>query len=249
MSSETDVVNRALSELGSRTNIVSLSMDVTTAAVNARMHYVPMRKKLIRCAPWGFTRKTIIASQLGDLIDGSSPYPWQYKYAYPPDCQKMRYVLAPPPQPSPMAPTVGAQMVVPWTGPRRDWRYVVANDDTTGPDTRVILSNVGQALFVYSKDVVDPEMWDAEFEEAMVLTMANKLVMSLSGNVGMKQTWAQLCDKAIMEARLSDGNEAVPRTDHEPDWITARGLYSRVVPALFNLGQFLPTWEEMNWGA
>lgn len=250
---ETDIVNRALSEIGGRVTIVNLATDKTTAAVNARLHYDPLRQQLIRCAPWGFTRKTIAASELGNLYNGSSPYPWQYKYAYPPDCLKMRYTLPPPPPGAAtiaQAPQTGIPvMLAPWSGPRRDCRYVVANDDTTGIDTRVILSNVNQAMFVYNKDVEDPEMWDPEFTNAMVLALSNKLVVSVTGNVGLKATYAQFCDKAIIEARISDGNEAIATTDHEPDWITARGAYSRADPAMLNMGMYRPVWENMNWGA
>lgn len=249
MSSETDVVNRALSEIGARITIVSLSEDTSTAGVNARLHYYPIRDQLIRCAPWGFARKTMVASQIGNLVDGSSPYPWQYMYAYPPDCLKMRYVLPPPPDPPPATMQPGTVQIVPWSGPRRDWRYVVADDDSTGVDRKVILSNVPNAILVYNKRVWNVQLWDPEFEDAAVMALSNKLVVPLSGNINMKKTWAQLCEVAIAKAKVSDGNETIATTEHEPDWITARGLYSRVVPNMFNMGLWQPVWDHMNWGA
>lgn len=253
MTTDTDIVNRSLSEIGGRVTVANLWMDTTTAAVNARLHYTPLRQQLVRTAPWGFTRKTIAAALLGTLAAGTSPFPWNFKYAYPSDCHKMRYILPPPPPSSVNAAPVltGVPvMLAPWSGPRRDWHYTIANDDSSGTDTLVILSNVDQALLVYNKDVIDPDIWDSLFSNAMVMALANKLVIPITGNAGMKGTYSQLCDKAIIEARIPDANETVHTTDHEASWIVGRGSYMRVVPTVpFTLGQYDASWESMNWGA
>jgi hypothetical protein len=254
MTQDVDICNRALSEIGARAVIQDLATDTSSAAMNCRLHYQPLRQQLIRAAPWAFCRKTISMTLLGSLTDTppGSPYPWQSKYAYPSDCLKVRYILPPPPPVDTISPVVGEPLFYsPWCGPRRDWRFLIANDDTTGLDTKVILSNVCQALLVYNKDVVSPDAWDAQFQDALVAALASKIVLAITGNAGMKQSFVQIAQGAITTARMADGNESLASTDHTPDWIQTRGVGSPFgySPFAFTSGQWYGGWDQMNWGA
>lgn len=250
MTSEADICNRALSEIAARATISSLS-DTSASAVNCRMHFATLRRQLLRTAPWGFARKTAALSLLGSLELSTSPYPWLYKYAYPADCLKIRYTLPPPPTFDPTAVLVGDTFVLPWTGPSRQCRFLVAVDDTTTQDAKVILSNVENALLVYNKDVTNPAIWDDLFTNAMVMGLANKIVLAITGNAGMKKAYAEMAEMAIINARVADGNEAIVSTDHTPDWIATRGVSSYYAPTAYQglQGDYLGSWDNMSWGA
>ena len=222
-----DICNRALSRIGTRSTIASL--DEGSAEANAcQLWYDELRQQLLRVAPWGFSRATIVLTQLGDLIpDNTAPSPWLYKYAYPSDCAKFRYVLPPPILPSTnLAPNVGSVQPSQWAqGPSRSNRYVVGTDvDGNGNQITVLLSNLYQASGVYNREVTDPNQFDALFRGALTAALAYNLVAPLSGNVGQMESLAKEAERAILQARTADANESITRSDHTPDWIATRGL-------------------------
>lgn len=254
--SVTSICNRALSEMGKSILITSLD-DPGVAAAQCKLHYDSLRQQLLRMAPWGFARKTVTLTLLGQLTDTppASPYPYLEKYLYPPDCLKFRYILAPPfpPADPSVAPDVSVQNVwyFPWCAPRRDWRFVVEMDDTTSPARRVLLSNVTQALGVYTADVTDPTLFDPLFQDALVGMLAAKLVIPLSGNVGMKQSFVALAKDSILQARVADGNEAVPSSDHTVDWMATRGLTIgewNSGPGGSTWGSWYDGYDNASWG-
>jgi hypothetical protein len=56
----------------------------------------------------------------------------------------------------------------------------------------------------------------------------------------MKSGFKQLALLAINEARMNDGNEAMPKVDHTPDWIAARGVPPE--PAFMGDGAMMGSW-------
>lgn len=256
MTADVDICNRALGEIGARLVINSLT-ETSPAAVQCRLQYNPLREQLLRTAPWGFARKTLALTTLGLLTDSppASPYPWLAKYAYPADCLKVRYILPPPyglASDLNGEPDVSSGLVVPWCAPSRQWRYLPAYDDTVSPPRKVLLANVQSALCVYTVNVTDPDLFDALFTNALVMALANKLVIPLSGNVGMKQGYAALAEQAILQARAVDGNEAIPTSDHVVDWMAVReaSWYPNwgVGGDSFALGSWWGGYENMSWG-
>jgi hypothetical protein len=84
MTTDVDICNRALAEIGARVIIASLA-EATPAAKNCNLLYNPMRQQILRAAPWAFARKTLAITPIGLLTDNppASPYPWLAKYLYP----------------------------------------------------------------------------------------------------------------------------------------------------------------------
>lgn len=227
MTADVDIANRALSEIGARTVISSLA-ETSPAAVQCRLFYNTLREQLLRTAPWGFARKTLTLTTLGLATDTppTAPYPWLVKYAYPADCLKVRYILPPPFVTSDTAPNVSSGLVTPWCGPSRQWRFLKSYDDTVSPARTVLLSNVLSALCVYTVNVTDPDLFDPLFTNALTMLLADKLVIPLSGNVGMKESYVKLAMMAVTDARVADGNESITTSDHVVDWIATRGVGS-----------------------
>ena len=258
MTSSVDLCNRALSQIGTRSTIASLS-EASAEAVNCSLWYDSQRKALMRAAPWGFNRRQIALSQVGDLYpDATSPYPWAYAYAYPADCLKARYVLAPPPSVS----TAGTSTNVPQTGsviyptsywsPNRNNRFVIHNAvDANGNSSKLVLSNVYEALLVYTGDEQNPEMFDDMFTQALVDVLSYRLVIPLTGNAGMRTEFKQAAMTSIMEARAADGNEGMPSADHTPDWIKTRGIdspYGMNPLPWSQWGDWYSGYDNMAWG-
>jgi hypothetical protein len=254
-----DIANRAASRAGARQTIADLTDSKNPIAVACALEYEPLRQRLLRTAPWGFARKTLVLTTLGLATDTppAAPYPWLAKYLYPADCQKFRYVLPPPfaSTPQTVAPNVSDTSLVPWCLPSRAFRYIRAYDDTVVPAREVILSNVLSATGVYTADVTDPDRWDSLFTDAMVNGLANEICVPISGNVSLKQGFVQIAEASILKARTADSNEAIPSSDIPVDWIDVRGVggwtggFGGVnVPGPYGaLGFWNASYDSMNW--
>lgn len=224
-----NICNQALSEIGTQSAISDLG-EASAEAQQCSLWYDDLRKRLLRTAQWGFARRQVVLTLLGDLQDATSPYPYLFKYAYPSDALKIRYLLAPPVTftGTDDAPVVGEVIPFPfWMSPSRANRFMIASDvDENGTSRKVILSNVCAAIAVYTADEQNPDVFDDLFSGALASTLAYKLCNPLSGNIGQRQQFAQSAQAAILEARAADGNEAIPSSDITVDWITARGCGS-----------------------
>lgn len=226
--SANDVINRALDEIVARAEVTDYLTDQTQAGRVARRWYAVTRKRLLRAAPWGFARKTLLLTELANAQDDPDevPYPWQVKYTYPADCVKMRYLL-PPPFPvneGDPPPDVSSGPLIPWGGPSRQWRFLpgFTPEDDPDPAVKFLIANLPDAYGVYTADVEDDTLWDDLFMDAMEAVLAYRFVAPLTGNVGMKAGYATLAKEAVTQARAVDGNEAIPSADHVVDWMEAR---------------------------
>lgn len=249
-----DICNRALAEIGARSEITSLA-DATPQAQACNLFYNALRKQLLRAAPWGFARRTLLLTELGRSTDDPNivPYPWYVMYTHPSDCLKMRYILPPPIPPTVdgaiTPPAVGTVLPGPWCGPSRAWRYLISVDTSTSPDRKVILSNVLDAYGVYTMDVTETSLFDPLYENALSMALASKLVMALTGNVGLKNSFWQLANEAVIAARVADGNESIPTTEHMVDWIVGRGVWGATggMTGFSAIGDWY--WGyDLNWG-
>ncbi len=222
------ICNRALSEIGTRSTISSFDDD-STEAQQCGLWYDNTKTDLLRAAPWGFARRQIALTLLAQYNDPTVPFPWLYKYAYPEDCIKFRYLLPPPllGEDSVVAPQVGVGPQGPYNWrPSRQYRFLVNMDvnEDTGEETKVLLSNVPQAIGVYTRNVQNPDLFDSLFNSALSSALSYALVIPLSGNVGMRQDMRKSAEDAILQARVADGNEAIPTSDHVVDWMAARNV-------------------------
>jgi hypothetical protein len=93
------------------------------------------------------------------------PQPWRFEYVYPADALKIRAVKS----------TV---VFVPNFDPQ-PWPYSVDNDSSFSPPQRVILSQVPNALIVYTGRVVDPTTWDVLFLDEFIDELAKRMAPAL----------------------------------------------------------------------
>jgi hypothetical protein len=247
MTAVVDIANRALSSIGTRSQIADLGED-SNEARNCKLLLEPLRDELLRMAPWScafnFKNLSLICSAPGTPENptagadtwqkGIPPPPWSYEYAYPSDCLRCVYVV---PQfttgftsgvPITTAVTGGAPAF--WNGP--PVRFKIAVDQigidgkpaADGLDQRVILTNQEQAILAYVKRVSDPNVWDDQFQQALVAALAGRLVISLTGDKGLAQMKMGEANQYITLARQGDGNEGLTVNDVTPDWIRTRGI-------------------------
>lgn len=106
MTTQIDVVNRALQAIGTRTTVTSLN-EQSNEAIQANLIINQLRDDLMRMAPWScglnYANLTYITSAPGTPENptigtttwnkGQPPPPWAYEYQYPVDCLKGLWVV------------------------------------------------------------------------------------------------------------------------------------------------------------
>lgn len=239
MTTETDIVNRALQQAGARSSIANLN-EQSSEAKNARMIYVSTRQQMLRAAHWNFARKTayltVLKSAPGtpENPEASSAIwepatqpapPWMYEYAYPSDCLDVRFIM--PQISSTGGPLPGTGFPAyyysqPYIQPQAQ-RFLAAMDTINGNQVKVILCNQQMAVGVYTADIENVNLWDSLFQEAMVQALATQLVMPLAGDKSLRKLTAGAAMQAINTARVRDGDEGLTINDYVPDWLRVRG--------------------------
>jgi hypothetical protein len=96
---------------------------------------------------------------------------------------------------------------------------------TFGPQTdqRVILTNQEDATLAYTKQVIDPNVFDPAFRNALYASGGAGLCMALQGNRELANDLLTKANDIIRIARADDGNEGLTINDVTPDWIRIRG--------------------------
>jgi hypothetical protein len=240
MPSQTDICNRSLSIVGTRSTIAALTEN-SAEAIQCSLHYDSVLRGLLRLHTWSFARKQVSAATIcaaagmPENLSGNPPlplYPWSYEYAWPQDCVRFRRIEVPPSLPGTGAtlswtgnyPPLNAGSGIFSGGARPTPPFGISTDqDAAGNTIKVILTNQAQAIFVYTAFIADPNMWDADFTEAFVYILAARLCGPLTGDKNLTKIYLAEAQNAILQARLVDAAESAARAEHTPDWIRARG--------------------------
>jgi hypothetical protein len=235
----TDICNQALGALGTRSQITSMNESGEEARY-CRLYYENTRTGLLRGAHWNFARKTAYLSLLKsapgtpensdpgtgvwDPVTTPAP-PWLYEYAYPADCQQVRYIApqmnvggdsGTPIFSSPSYVPIPNVSLVPQ-------RFVVASDTISGEQVNVVLCQQTQAICIYTCDVDNPGLWDSLFQDAMVEALAFRMCFALTGDKTLAAGKQQAALIALKMAQARDGDEGLTVNDHIPDWLRVRG--------------------------
>lgn len=246
MTSNVDIANRALSAIGTRSSIASLTEN-SNEAKQCNILLIPTRDELLRLAPWNcafnYNSLALICAAPGTPENpsqgtltwqkGQPPPPWAYEYAYPADCLQAVWIV---PQFTtgfsggvPITTAVTGGLPQYWNGPPVEFKVAIDQilngvPAVGGQDTRVILTNQQDAILAYVKRVTDPDVMDAQFQQAWVAILAARLVFALTGETSLANMKIKEANDYITIARAGDGNEGLTVNDVTPDWIRIRGV-------------------------
>lgn len=179
--------------------------------------------------------------------------PWVYEYAWPIDALQMRFVPQNYLNPNqtiagnislPTAPLTTVSQPPFGTGMRLIPAPFLVSSDTNynvdpnsnwadlqglSPVSRtVVLTNVNQAVAIYTALMIYPSEWDALFEQAMVNLLTTRMALPLAKDQKFGLAVQDRADKALMgaltSARAASANESgFPQTiDNIPDFIRTR---------------------------
>jgi hypothetical protein len=237
MTSVTNIANRALQSIGTRSTISALT-EQSPEARNFNLIYEDTRDEVLSMAHWNFTRKTAILSLLKQApgtpgspsvtaMQWSSLYPsppWLYEYAYNSDCLQMRYIMGQWQYNTATIPIMSNNGQAPYLtdmAPTALW--IAAGDvDSNGNQINVVLTNQYQAIGVYTQRITNPALFSPLFVQALVAACAAKLAMSLTGDKDLAKLKFAEANAWITQARATDGNEGLTVIANEASWMLAR---------------------------
>jgi hypothetical protein len=186
---------------------------------------------------------------IGVPISTNVEPPWLYAYAWPTDGVKARWLpwnMIPPgtavPPMTNIAAAANGQMGLqparflvsssdqfPSIVGQTDWDNLPDPVEGAGLiNRRIVLTNVPNAMLVYTKLTLEIEEWDSLFTEAMVALLASRLAMIVIDDKKLAITeraqQIAIAKESIAIARTANANDAgFPQSvNHEAVWIKAR---------------------------
>ena len=239
MTSPADICNMALDAMSAKVTINGInppSPPNSLAAQVASRNYQTQVDSVFRAANWSDGRYQDSLEMLGAAVGTPEnpaggalpvpPFPWLYMYAYPTDCLRMRFVMEPPEAPDSSVPVLTNVI----SNPSRPAPMVGAPftpglvKDTNGNLVKVILTNVRQALGVYTIRVDNPDLWDVLLKNSIIAALAAFFVNPIARNKDLMAERTQVAAGLILTARVADANEGVTSVDHLPDFMAVRGV-------------------------
>lgn len=254
----TAIANRALNAAGSDFFLGDIEEGSTPAQICLRV-YSDCVRNLLRTAGWNFARKqapmlcladaTGQTANVGTLVPGNQ---FLYSYAYPIDCQLVRYVpwypfVNPGVPTNNITPSNSSSQIVDGLQnavigqrpvPARflvtsDQNYIPQGASNSAPGIAptgrtVILCNVPPtyAQLIYTYDAMYPNLWDHSFREAMIAYLASEIAVPIATDkkfgMMMRDQNIKIAMQKIKDARVNDGREGWHSSDLGVDWMRAR---------------------------
>lgn len=206
MKSESAICNLALQRIGVTIGIENLAQR-SKEAIACSLIFAEIRDKVLTEAPWPF------AKRLGTLnLSGDTPPTWKYRYAYPPNCLKVRRIF---PQrkdgedPSCLRRSVSAMQIP----------YELIGDDN---DNVTLCTDLENAAVEYTARVTNPLRFAAKFSSAFAWALAVELALPLAKGVEYSQNAKKMYDLEINEAVASALNEEKRGPVPDSEFILAR---------------------------
>jgi hypothetical protein len=198
--SEVQIAKLALSHLGDRYDITSLS-EASPEAEQVNLVFENLRDALVREHPWKFALSYFTPSALV----GTPPAHWGYMYAYPSDALKVWRII------NPLDP-IGVHLP--------PLKFSVGR---TSAGTKVLLTNESEPEFEYCRRITNIAEVDANFAMALSWRIAMHIAMPITGDGGIAQMMAQQAQYWVAHAKGEDANEGVASEQiRDPDWLRAR---------------------------
>lgn len=196
-SSVVTIWNLALARVGVSIFISSPTERSQSASV-CNLFYEPSRDFVLADFDWNFATKRAALSNLG-----SPPKNWAYRYALPTDCLKARFLVV-------------DGMREPTAAERIEFEVSVENE------ARVLYTDQALAELVYTRRVVDPNLFSPSFVMGLAWYMAGEIALPLSAAPALGTKAMQMYASVISAAGATSMNEGQEGQEPESEFIRGR---------------------------
>jgi hypothetical protein len=194
------VANMALSKIGARSTISSLSENSPEGRL-VRLWLTIARSQTLQAYNWSFARKRKTLTLSSDIPDGTDTL-WAYRYNYITDALAVREIW------NPMGPAADA---IPYE--------TEFNTDRTA---KTILTNMEDAVGIFTLDVPEVASWPPLALEALATCLAWHIAFPITGNEQMADRMTAQFRYIIATAAAHDGNESIKSAPRDAESIRAR---------------------------
>tara|TARA_B100001013_G_C24619421_1_gene446588 strand:- start:475 stop:1122 length:648 start_codon:yes stop_codon:yes gene_type:complete len=196
MASEVQIAKLALSYVGDRFDITSLT-EASTEAEQVNLVFVEARDSLLRQHTWNFAKKFSSPAAL----TGTAPNLWTFMYLYPVDALRILSITNP---------------------AGREATPIKFEVGINGDDEYCVLTDQEDAQIKYIKRITDTQEFDANFTVAFAYSIAAKIAMALTGDGGIATNLYNMYQAQLNMARGNDAAEGIEPDPPEAGWILAR---------------------------
>lgn len=203
MSSVVDICNLAVSHLGSKATIASIS-EGSTESIVCRTHFYTVRDALLAEFNWNFSRRVEVMA----LRTETPPPGWAYAFSYPSKCIRVRQIWIQPP-PATLPPV----------------RFEVGGlEDSGGNDVVAIFANVSEGYVQYTRRIENAELFSAGFVLALSWRLAEAIALPITNRESIQELTIKLAAFKVEMGKAMDAGEGIQIvSDADPEYITARG--------------------------
>ena len=194
--STVQIANFALSKVGNDSTIESLTED-STEAKECNLWLEHSRKQALAAYDWSFARVTKTLAAHGD--DPTAL--WGYRYVYPVDCIKARFLQNP-------------------SGSQADPVPFVREQSDDG--TMSILTDLNEAKLRYTKDVTSPGLYTEYFIELLATILGSHIAFPLTTKVRLSQFLEAQARQMLIFAPAMDASEQQEKAPRDAEQIRGR---------------------------
>lgn len=196
---EVQIAKMALAMIGGESIETFDPPEDSAESHQVNLWYHHCRREILELFDWSFARK-----RMSPALDSNDPPSgvWAYRYQYPADAIAVRYIQNPAGR---AADPVPFQIELP-----------------TSPEVKTILTDVAEAVVVYTSNITIPSLYPPSFVNAFALILAARLMRTVRGDDKLKAEVAKEYEKMIMIAgsmNARQGREGPPR---DAIWIEGR---------------------------
>ena len=196
--SAVQIGNMALSHIGHRSTIESFD-EASAEAKQVKLWYDRARLEALEAFDWSFARKRqALAAHTDDPPAGV----WGYRYQYPADCLRARYLVNP-------------------SGPDAD---LVPFEVETSPDgaTLSILTDLTEATLIYTFPQANVLLFSSLFVSALSHLLAYYVAFSITTKKAIKDQELLNFSNTVRVAAAGGANESASKPPREAPWVSGR---------------------------
>jgi len=196
--SKVRIANMALSNIGSRSAIESLTED-SAEANECNLWYDWSRIQTLEAFNWSFARRSVSLATHGDDAPTKR---WAYRYVYPSNCVSIRFIENP----------IGEQAdPVPFE--------TELGDDG---DTLTIVTDQASAVAIYTFDLETTSLFSPHFIDALAAKLAARVAFALTGDKDVVNGMQNLFSSLIVQAPAFSASQKQEKAPREAEHIRAR---------------------------
>lgn len=200
MATRIEIINRALTKLGSDRLMSEADDNAASRAVEAI--YDGTLETLLRTYRWSFAIKRVQLAQLTE----EPVFGYQFMYQLPSDCIRIDMVTN--------------DVHMDWCDTQWEtYRLPIPQYQVEG---RKILTDMDAVYIRYGARMPDPTTYDEAFTEAFACKLASELCESITQSSTKKQAALQDFSAAISAARNASAIERPPVKQQDTSWYTSR---------------------------